>query len=381
MLFAAPMLLTPSLCFFSMGVSNYPFLVGGYIIQAIALGLLWAQGPTGEGSLRVQTAAAALIGGGVAVAVSAADNGLFALLFWAAVIPLYWFLRGIQTADFVFERSLLRRFCAVFVGALLVGWLVTGLCTASFGILPLALPGFLRTILSGSGLQYLGSKTLFGLGFVVFVLSASYGLAYAGWKSGKWTWLPVAKRALAAALFLGLCFVVFVRSPQIPEDRSSSIYDFTLRVGLSFFDWSGQGRNDFLVGQSFWGNFGWLDSPLPVLLIAALKVLAVVGLACLVVFSRKPNRYFGGMGFLAVNIIALAVFVAAIAAGYYSVRNIVNGRYLIGPFLIVLVMAYEGYRRLAASRGQGLPWEKPAICMAAMGIHCSAWAAILLRYF
>jgi len=381
MLFTAPMLLTPSLCFFSIGVSNYPFLVGGYVIQAVALGLLWAQGPTGDGSIRVQTLAAALIGGGVAIAVSAADNGLFALVFWAIVIPMYWFLRGIHTTDFVIERALLRRFSITFFAALLVGWLCTGLCTASFGILPLALPGSLRTILSGSGLQYLGSKTLFGLGFVFFVLSASYILAYGGWKAGKWIWLPFAKRALAVILILGLCFVVFARSPQIPEDRSSSIYDFTLRVVLSFFDWSGQGRNDFLVGQSFWGNFGWLDSPLPMQLVVALKILAVTGLACLVFYLRKPNRYFGGMGFLAVNLIALVVFVGAIATGYYSVRNIVNGRYLIGPYLVVLTIAYEGYRRLAASRGQGLPWEKPGICVVAMSVHCTAWLSILFRYF
>ncbi|MBE2205409.1 MAG: hypothetical protein IAE94_13840 [Chthoniobacterales bacterium] len=379
--FAAPLLLTPSLCFFSVGVSNYPFLVGGYVVQAMALGLLWAQGPVGGGSFRIQAAVATLLGGGIAIAVSAADNGLFALMFWATLLPLYWFSRGIQTTDFVFERALLGRFSVTFVGALFLGWLFTGLFAASFGILPLTLPGFLKTILSGSGLHYLGSKTLFGLGFVVFVLLASRALVYGGWKIAGWSWLPTLRRGVLGILILGLFLAVFLRSPQIPEDRSTNIGDFSARVVFSFFDWSGQGRNDFLVGQSFWGNFGWLDNPLPAALIVALKVLAVGGLACLAFYLRRPGQFFGGRGFLAINLLALVGFVATIAAGYYSVRNIVNGRYLIGPYLMVLVLAAEGYRRLVVSRGMGLPWEKPMIFLVAMSVQFSAWTAVLFRYF
>ena len=377
----APVIFTPSISFFSMGVSNYPFLIGGYVVQAGALGLMWAQLAASDNRLRIQGVVGALSGLGIALAIGSGDNGMFALAFWGLLVPLYWFLRGLHSEELPNELGRFRLFGFTFTGAMTFGWLVTGLGAASFGIVPLMLPESLRAVLSGVGLQYLGVKTLIGIGFVGAVLVASYALVCAGWKIRRWSWLPFARRAIVVVLLAGLFYIALAHVPQIPENRSTGIWDFDLKVSLAFLKWFEHGRNDLLVAQSFWGNFGWLDAPLPGLLIALLKTMALAGIGFLAYFSFRANKYFGGPGFLAINLLSIMAFVACTSAGYYSVQNIVNGRYLIGPYLLLLIMAYEGYRRLFASSCEFAPWVVSGVCLAAMGIQYAAWMSVLARYF
>lgn len=381
---AAPAILTPCISFFSVGLSNYPFLIGGYLIQAVALAVQWAQSAETEKKPGVQAAAGGLCGTGIALAVGAGDNGVFCMSFWALLIPLYWYARGARAAERPAEIGCWRAFVFAFIGAMTVCWFLTGLSASDFDIIPILLPSFLKAVLSGVGLPWLGVKTLMGIGFVTAVTVFSFVMLRAGFLAGRSGVARFAKPAVGVFGVGLILFVVFAASSRIPEDHAAGIFAYVLKVLYSFFEGFGPGKSDWLVSQSFWGVFGWLDTPLPEVLIGAIKYTASAGLVILFYLSLKSNGYPEGAGFLAANIVALSAFVVCVAAGYYSALNGITGRYLIGAYLLILTLAYEGFRRLF----ERIEWPQigPApvnagVCLACMVIQCTAWLAVAHRYF
>lgn len=152
----------------------------------------------------------------------------------------------------------------------------------------------------------------------------------------------------------------------------------------SFFDGFGPGEPDWLVTQSFWGIFGWLDTPMPTLLNNATRWAAGIGLLALVFVSNRKNPFPCSRGFLWANLLGIAAMLAVIAAAYFYSKYAVNGRYIIAPYLLILAAAFEGYRRaivLSFPAGGGELFSSTAICLAAGVVHCAAWTTVLNRYF
>ncbi|MFZ4775536.1 MAG: hypothetical protein ACOYM3_09250 [Terrimicrobiaceae bacterium] len=383
-LMAAPALLTPSLAFFSMGVSNYPFLVGGYVIQSIALGSLWAQPANKQQGHRLAVATGVLIGCGLILAVGSADNGLFSLGFWAILIPGYWLLKGVHSDELRDEIRKCGFFSAALVASLLCGWLMIGLAAGDFHILPPAMTAFIERAVTVSFLKDAGAQALVFLGFVVPVILLSFAMLSMGARLRHAPGQRIGREAIILILFLAALFVLLGKSSRIPDFSTTPLVEYAIRVTYSFFEGFGPGMSDWLVTQSFWGEFGWLDTPMPVLLNNILRYGAGLGLLLLFFSVLRSNRYFAGAGFLLTTLAALSAFLTCIAAGYYFVHYGVNGRYLIGPYLLILATAYEGYRRLLAGGQRSSPDQRTVnalLCLVCIGVQTAAWGTILNRYF
>jgi len=383
-LMAAPVLLTPSLSFFSMGVSNYPFLVGGYVIQAVALGSIWIESSGRAQNNRPTVATGILIGVGILLAVGSADNGIFSIAFWAILIPSYWFLRGLHSNDLSSEMRKWQCFSAVLLASLFGAWLAVGLAAGDFHMLPPAMTEFIERTVSGTFLKKMGAQALVFSGFCGSAVFVSFLSLSIGSLARKTSGLRFGRMVVVLILFLTVLFVLFAKSIRIPDFFTTPLPEYILRVVYSFFEGFGPGKSDWLVTQSFWGEFGWLDTPMPEFLNNLLRFGAGFGLLALFFSVIKRNTYFAGAGFLLANLIALSAFISCTAAGYYFGHYGINGRYIIGPYLLILTAAYEGYRRLIIDRQPGLfefGTVNVLLCMICMGVQTSAWVTILNRYF
>lgn len=381
---AAPAILTPSIGFFSMALSNYAFLVGGYIIQAIALGILWAQSAGKTDNHRVQAVAGGLAGFGLALAAASADNGVLSSAFWALLIPLYWFFKGLQPSDTAFEWKPWALFITSFLGGMLVVWLIIGFFISSFHILPPKLTSFVGAAVSGSFLRHMGPQTLILFGFLMSVVSASLLMLCAGSLSRHLTRIGKARTFVICAMLFGAFLVAISKWVRIPIPERPAVLHSVACVMLSFFQGFIPGKPDWLVVESFWGQFGWLDTPLPGMLVATLRFGAAAGLFLLLYFCLKKSRFYGQAGFLAANLFSLLAFLSCVAAGYYFLNIPTNSRYLIGPYLLILIPAYEGYRRLFENISVHPPSAalvNSGVCLVCMAIQCTAWVAVLNRYF
>jgi hypothetical protein len=383
---AAPVLLAPSVLFFGTAVSNYPFLIGGCLFQIVAFWLLWAAGSIeGRALRRLHSAVGLLAGAGIVIAIGSSDNGVFGTAFWVVLLPAYWFLRGVRSESFAECLGGWARFFVGFVSALVAGWAVIWQATGNPHIIPEFLTWHVNRILGGSPLRGLDSQIFVAAGFLVPLTLASLAGSAAGFCLRNWPHLRRARTAVIAMSALSLLFVLFAPGEQIPPvANSGGAAHYIVRVVSSFFEGLGPGGTDWLVVRSFWGEFGWLDAPLPDIVVDVLRLGTGAGLVLLFFTSLKNRTAFGGIGFFFGTITALAVCAAVIGAGYYMVRFGVHGRYLIGLYLFAMAAAAEGYRRTDAFLPGDFSGRVPAgalICIVGIGLHCSAWCAVLGRYF
>lgn len=383
-LMAAPVLLTPSVAFFSIGVSNYPFLVGGYVIQAIGLGAIWAESSNKQNNHRRALVTGALIGFGIVLAIGSADNGIFSIGFWGGLVPLYWFSRGLHTEDLPNEiRNWLFFSCAL-VASLLIAWLVVGCGTGDFHILPPAMTAFIERAVPGTFLKELGAQTLVFAGFSGSVILLSLVTLGIGSRLHHAPGLHLGRNAIILILFVAAFFVLLAKSSRIPDFNTTPILEYILNVEYSFFEGFGPGKSDWLVTQSFWGEFGWLDTPMPEVLNNMVRYTAALGLLLLLISTLRKSQCFHGAGFFLSNLLSVGVLIACVASGYSFVHYGVNGRYLLGPYLLLLVPACEGFRRLSNGFvvGPGGPMiPGSCLCLLGMAFHCTAWLSIIHRYF
>lgn len=381
---AAPAILTPAIAFFSMGVSNYSFLVGAYIIQAVGVGLLWAQPMEQQESRRLQIAAGGLAGSGLMLGICSSDNGVFAIMFWAALIPAYWFLRGLRATALGSEVCCWQSFFSAYFSSIAAAWMLVGALAGSYHVLPAVITTRFQDILSATPLATVGAQALVFTGYAIPLVGLSIALLWLGWRVRSAAWLPAVRIGAAWLLVLGVAVVLVAKGPYVPDFNSATVWEYMVKVVCSFFEGFGPGKSDWLVTQSFWGIFGWLDTPMPVILNDAVRWAAGAGLLALVILSLRKSPFPCGKGFLWANILGIAAMLAVISAAYIYSKYAVNGRYIIAPYLLILAAAYEGYRRVVILRfpGQdGAVLSAALICLAAGVVHCTAWTSVLNRYF
>jgi hypothetical protein len=143
------------------------------------------------------------------------------------------------------------------------------------------------------------------------------------------------------------------------------------------------GAPDMLTSLDFWGGFGWLDTPAPAVLVQG---LAIASGAVLIGLLAWTGMAASGRTLVALTCVALG-FVASVAAYAYSVVHIIgvadlHGRYLVGLYLTVLVVAWTGAARLVPMLTPR--WRHGVAVAAAAGIlatHTYCVCMILRRYF
>ncbi len=383
-LLGAPAILTPAIAFFSMGVSNYPFLIGAYIVQAVAAGLLWAQPMEQEESRRLQIAAGALAGSGLMLGICSSDNGAFAIVFWAVLIPAYWFLRGLRAKNLDREFHCWLAFFSAYFFSMAVVWVLVGALAGSHHVLPAVITARFQDILSATPLANTGTQAFVFFGYAIPLVGLSIALLWLGWRGRGNTWLPAVRNIAAWLLVLGIGFLLATKGARVPDFNSATAPEYVGKVISSFYDGFGPGEPDWLVTQSFWGIFGWLDTPMPEILNNASRWAAGLGLLALVILSLRKSPFSCGKGFLWANLLGIAAMLAVISVAYIHSKYAVNGRYIIAPYLLLLTAAYEGYRRAVILRfpgPEGVLVSSAAICLAAGVVHCVAWTSVLSRYF
>jgi hypothetical protein len=204
---------------------------------------------------------------------------------------------------------------------------------------------------------------------------------------------PVAwvNRGLAAAVILSLVGSLFVTFPHLrPLDslplRSTAEYSREALVTMATAFRITQ--TDFLLSASFWGGFGWLDAIPPEGFLATLVLLTGLAFAALLVEigRRRDGRKTLWLLGLATGW-ASALAVHAIAAHKAGIN--LNGRYLIGWYLSVLVVAWS-WPTLgrpvpgAAAAVTGRPAQATRVILSLILcglVHCFSLCFILWRYF
>jgi hypothetical protein len=144
------------------------------------------------------------------------------------------------------------------------------------------------------------------------------------------------------------------------------------------------GRPDNLTSLTFWGGFGWLETLLPARLVSLLAGTSGLALAALLVWvgRRRSGR---ALVWLACALAGYVLSVAAYAASLSSVRwdvhgSNLHGRYLLGLYLSVLVIAWSVLARISLGPGT----RRCVMAGAGLGcivVHAYSMTFILSRYF
>jgi hypothetical protein len=383
----APILLTPSICYFSTVFSNYPFLIGGYIFQAVALGLIWQSDGRERYETRFRLSSGFLAGSGVMIAVISSDNGIFSIAFWGILIPLIFLISPCR-ADVAAQRDNtgLLAFHAAFAAPLVFAFAVSIFQGPDHLILPDILVWSFDNKLP---LFFRGSLSLQTWVFVVFPVvcfAFSMLLHRVGLSIRNTPLIRYAKAAAAGILIFG-CLMILLRSvipigenaePYITNSLSGAVFAF-LR---NFLEGFGPGPTNELVVNSFWGSLGWLDTPLPAFLVETLRFFTatgVYGLVTMTVLKKCPQR----LGLLTSVFFGLLLYAVFLSAGYWTFDFAPNSRYLIGLYLLTMVVAYEGIRLLVLSLIQRQYLNvtlNSALCVVCMITQCAAWLSVVNRY-
>lgn len=384
--FAAPALLVPSIAFYMAMVSNYPYLIGGYLLQAVALGLLLSTLGTADDTGRARVTAGSLIGVGLGVSICCSENSLAVLPFWGVVIPAYFFSYRLSNNAQNHGKAALNEFMIPLSGAALSICLLV----AALSSLGLFLPGRLLDVLERTPLRLVGpfwSGLLLllacGAGLWLGSLAAlTFGrrLQHAAW--------PGCIRFLFVSVILIVSVILLATDPATvphiigPWGPRPPLADYIGKVVYAFVDGLAPGVVDMLT-PTFWILLGWLDCELPQYIMHTLRIMTGVGVVILLLESCQSKRFPVQAIFAASCVIAVLFCVAAIAGLYNAAGINVNSRYIMIGYIFSLLMAFEGYRRVFQRLLINPVWRaaiNSGFCLLVMGLHSAAWVAAIGRY-
>lgn len=366
-----PMLGIPSVVFTLAGCSNYAFLISGCILQCAAIvALLQAD------VLRRTRTVWITAGAGTAIAIVASDNGVFYVGFWAIVLTLWSVFSGVILAKA--NRVSWSGFWYI-VGMVGVGIIVYA-AAGGGRVLPVMAEDATKWLMpsladSPATSSAIVAVIFFGLLAVVPPLGFTVGL-----RCGFLNRIQGVK-ILAAIVIVLVLFVVFAPTRQIPNLQSSpaapTLLEYCGSCVYSLLEGFGPGAGDVFVVKSFWGLVGWLDTALPALTMNALRYGCAVGLVLLIVNAIKCKE----IGVPVVLLTSLMALFIALSVACLLIDYNLHGRYLVGFYLLLLMVSAEGFRRTFPSR-KGMHGVVLATCLACvMLIQASAWSTIINRYY
>ena len=386
--FSAPVLLIPCIAHYSTVVSNYPFLIGGYVIQMVVLGILWASLDSRSLLSRDLAKIGALLGIGMGIALCSADNAMATLPFWGVVLPVWFMGLGLSSKGSPSGVSLCSSFYGFAAAGLFLICIPVGLMTSQHAFLPEMGMNRLINAIPVHGNSF-AAGVLFLTAYLTTVGAASLLTFHAGrMMHGRDLGIPWRNLGVAA-LIAGILLAAFHFQPEVPEigftgGGHTTVLKYALSITGAFFDGLLPGKVDFFAVESFWRNLGWLDTRLPCYEMEILRIAMGVGIVLLVWTSLKRKDSGEKALFAAGSLVALASCLATITVLYYIVLYNVNSRYILVAYLFGAGLAMEGYRRFfESSPGRevtGIP-SAATICTLAIIFQSWAWVTIVNRYF
>jgi len=385
--FAAPVLLIPCVAHYSTVISNYPFLIGGYVIQMVVLGALWVSLDSPMLSRRHLAQIGALLGSGLALALCSADNALVTLPFWGVILPGYFMARSASDETWVSQFKDTGALLVAMIGTLFL------ICVsiAPFCINHSFLPGMTSSKLAQL-LPVHGSLLLAGIALLVIYgagISATT-LLLCGirvlLKNVRWNlpWRPLGGMALIVTVIL----LVLCKYPSLPDidlsrGKNTTAMRYAVDVAGAFADSLLPGKPDEMA-ETFWRRLGWQETELPRLIMDILRI--GVGFGIILLFWKSFSRKEKGRiaAFAVTNVIGLAICIATIAALYYAALFNVNSRYILIAYLFATLLASEGYRRCLHEKMKSRLKSMAilaSLLVIDIGIQSWSWVTILNRYF
>jgi hypothetical protein len=351
--FLVALALIPTLAFFTMHVSNYAFVIAGYLLQASALPLLLDPKPWSKTT-------AFTLGVGVGLSLAGGRVGLLTPVFWGPLLTAH-FLYQDPKATVREGYTRLVVMALGFASVLAFTHLVSG---ASLARNPL-LAGFGQIPAEvGTKLGVLGLAACLCLPLLRFV------------KVPRWTWRrgpTLVASVVLAGLYLHTAFGVHHAVPDIEGASRVSLTAYLRYVEQAFALFMGLGPSDGYIVKTFFGGYGWLEAPIRDEVLALIRFLPALGIALAffrVSFAKTDLRPTHTL----ICLLALAGYLASLAAGSYRLANNLHGRYLCGFFIFYMVFGVTLLFRSLRLNGR---WFVPGLA----GLQAYGLAHVILRYF
>ena len=384
----APALMVPSLAFYTVVVSNYPYLIGGYLIQAVALGVLFSTLGTKEDARRTRVTAGLLIGAGLGVTICSSDNSMAVFPFWAMIIPAYFFAAGLSGNMPGKGTAPLNELITPLSAAVLSICLLVAAVFPQGLFLPMQFLGALaRTPLIHAGPFWSGILLLVACAACLWLVSLAMLTLGRRLQDAAWPWYLRILCVVATLLILALLLATAPAAiPGLsgPAGPRPPLADYIFRVVHAFADGFVPGKPDKEVTVCFWSMLGWLDCKLPSFLMHALRIMTGAGVLLLLFGSFRRDRFPAQAVFAVAGAVAVLACVAAIAVLYHAAGYNVNSRYILVAYIFSVALAAEGYRRACQCLVRA-PIGRAAIysgfCVLVIGVQSVAWVAVINRYF
>jgi hypothetical protein len=378
-----PFLIVPALPFFATHASETAVLCAADIVFAASLGVLFLDGPRAHwAGVPLGLSGAFMLAGGrsgwppAVIMLAAAMTRMIlstkgargsvraALIFWSGLAVGVGVFHMLVDQAFLAGLELNRPYAPAGLATVVIWlvrrpWAVCGL---------IALGAFLEVRLHSSDFKWAKA----------WEVPATRAV---GWVT----------RGLAAAVMFSIVGSLFLNYPQLrPLDSLPlrSTPEYVLQAVLTMATAFRITQTDFLLSAAFWGGFGWIDTILPQGFVATLVLLTGLALTMLLVEigrNRDGRRTLWLLALASGWVGALVVH--AIAAD--KARINLNGRYLIGWYLSVLVVAWSwptlgrpAKGAAAAVAGRPAPASRAILSLILCGlVHAYSLCFILWRYF
>lgn len=377
----AMLLLVPTLPFFGTYVSNYAPAVAAYAFVASACLILFLDSPRAHW-------AGLPLGLGMALAIASTRSAVPMVLF-ASMIVLARGLLGPQGHG---KRDFRR--IAIFWSGIVGG--AMGLAASFTGWYGQEVFNQVARISAraGSAVSIARSHPVLMAGAAVAgIVSLEWLCATLRLRWGRQVRHTVT-RMIGPACRVGIAVVVgtvvasiFVRLPHLASARGAEPPTATIYVLQTLATVATPFRlrdPDFLLSTTFWGAFGWVDTLLPEFVLALLSVATAA--ATVMVLQRlsvtRDVRRFVWLTTIAIGFLAtLSTYAVAV---YWTVPDL-HGRYLIGPYLIAVLVVWSPALcvedRATASPTTACEWVARGLWLVLGVGHACALVTILTRYF
>jgi hypothetical protein len=382
-----PALLVPPIAYYSAVLSNYPYLVGGYLMQAIGFGVLWAAIDAAEKTDRLEKVGAFLAGAGLAVSICSADNAIAAIGFWSVFIPAYLMARELRQNRGSVIGASTWEFLSVLVSSFFCILAFVALVSPQQTFLPFALQRKLESMVPAPSHSTVitGILVLF---WIAVLTAASFVSGVVGRSLLRVKLAPAALRV--SLLLVAAGFMLLVAMPAQPAGRADffapnrpTLIAYVHGVITSFVKGLAPGEVDEVIVSYFWQRLGWLDCFLPFWSMETLRLLTGGGVLALILTNilvrNRAAQCFLTIGSAAAIVGCLCI----VSTAYYMVGYDVNSRYIMVGFLFVGTLAFEGYRRVSDY------WLDSdirrfvlaaVVCLLSATFQSAAWGAVIGRY-
>ncbi|RYZ89643.1 MAG: hypothetical protein EOP04_06275 [Proteobacteria bacterium] len=292
----------------------------------------------------------------VALAIYATSvNGIFILIFHGAFV-LFTFVQRLKITDFHHDALSRFHYVYLFIPIGLGSWLIemsnTDLQVLNRGAeLLRRFDGSVALIEWAQNNIILSRFSAFCLPYLsLFILEQILSVRSVQTLRTK---LPKFFHSLLVIATVFITAYVALRNVSVPfitqglpaeiaaSQLSISTSQYSAAVLYDFFKSMLGGYPNFMVVQSFWGGFGWLDMSMPVLYVQLVMLGSTLGLLSLSQLRLVRHNDNKGLAF----ILFFLAFIASIALAATSAMKLgidIVGRYLLVPYIFVFSLCFLG---------------------------------------